>query len=371
MRNGEHGLRNVTLEVSLKPFHDPARPRSAPSRGACSTSGNCCACAPRRSPLCSGPPMARRSWTTGATSTTLRVGLLDRRRQPALTPSGRPRRRRAAQPLLPLPENPRRFTYGDLKALNAILKEVGREVRAARSASARPSTPAGVRDLLVQVRAAQRGLQLRHDGQVELRLLLRDAARRRRGLRRFPGGHPRGHALGVFLGRQSQHFLRDLGFDYIWFSNGFGFGLETWPCAARCSTGRASLPLAARRSGARSSASGRASGASARLPHRDARTNLSTGWTSPRMRRRCATSTAAASAWSPRRTARGRRSTGLRPGADRLDVPHRGAAGRFVPLPLLPARPLWNNSPWLDRYGGSRTTSTSRSPSRDSMSRRA
>ena len=44
----------------------------------------------------------------------------------------------------------------------------------------------------------------------------------------FPDGIPQGLPLGTFLGRQSQHYLADLGFDYIWFSNGFGFGMETW-----------------------------------------------------------------------------------------------------------------------------------------------
>ena len=38
---------------------------------------------------------------------------------------------------------------------------------------------------------------------------------------RIPQGTPRA------LCRQSQHFLKDLGFDYIWFSNGFGWP-ETW-----------------------------------------------------------------------------------------------------------------------------------------------
>ncbi|MFO0925988.1 MAG: hypothetical protein U0736_02990 [Gemmataceae bacterium] len=44
----------------------------------------------------------------------------------------------------------------------------------------------------------------------------------------FPKGIPDGTPLGTFLGRQARHFLHDLGFDYLWFSNGFGFGLETW-----------------------------------------------------------------------------------------------------------------------------------------------
>lgn len=44
----------------------------------------------------------------------------------------------------------------------------------------------------------------------------------------FPDGIPDGTRLGAFLGRQFRHFARDLGFDYLWLSNGFGFGLETW-----------------------------------------------------------------------------------------------------------------------------------------------
>ena len=44
----------------------------------------------------------------------------------------------------------------------------------------------------------------------------------------FPDGIPEGTPFGTFFGRQSQHFLTDIGFDFLWFSNGLGFGLETW-----------------------------------------------------------------------------------------------------------------------------------------------
>ena len=42
----------------------------------------------------------------------------------------------------------------------------------------------------------------------------------------FPQGIPDGTTMGTFLGRQSRHFLAEFAFDFIWFSNGFGFALE-------------------------------------------------------------------------------------------------------------------------------------------------
>lgn len=44
----------------------------------------------------------------------------------------------------------------------------------------------------------------------------------------WPQGIPDQTPFGTFFGRQCQHFLTDLGFDYLWLSNGFGFGTEPW-----------------------------------------------------------------------------------------------------------------------------------------------
>ncbi len=44
----------------------------------------------------------------------------------------------------------------------------------------------------------------------------------------FPNGIPDKTSLGTFLGRQLKIFNKNLGLDFIWFSNGFGFGMETW-----------------------------------------------------------------------------------------------------------------------------------------------
>ncbi|MEJ7768295.1 MAG: hypothetical protein WKF89_10830 [Chitinophagaceae bacterium] len=54
----------------------------------------------------------------------------------------------------------------------------------------------------------------------------------------FPKGIPANTPFGTFFGRQSQHFLTDLGYDYIWFSNGFGYGVEAWNSTGAIFTGK-------------------------------------------------------------------------------------------------------------------------------------
>ncbi len=47
----------------------------------------------------------------------------------------------------------------------------------------------------------------------------------------FPDGVPEGTPFGRFLGRQAQRYMSELGFDYIWFSNSFGFGRSPYAFA--------------------------------------------------------------------------------------------------------------------------------------------
>lgn len=44
----------------------------------------------------------------------------------------------------------------------------------------------------------------------------------------YPDGIPDKTPMGTFLGAQANVFLRDMGFDYIWLSNGMGFCYEPW-----------------------------------------------------------------------------------------------------------------------------------------------
>ncbi len=44
----------------------------------------------------------------------------------------------------------------------------------------------------------------------------------------YPCGIPDGTPFGTFLGKQSQCFLGDMGFDFLWLSNGLGFSADPW-----------------------------------------------------------------------------------------------------------------------------------------------
>lgn len=44
----------------------------------------------------------------------------------------------------------------------------------------------------------------------------------------YPNGIPEGTPFGLFLGRQANIFLKEMGYDYIWFSNGLGFSADPW-----------------------------------------------------------------------------------------------------------------------------------------------
>ena len=44
----------------------------------------------------------------------------------------------------------------------------------------------------------------------------------------YPSGIPEGTPFGAFLGRQVTCYFQDLGFDFLWLSNGLGFGKDTW-----------------------------------------------------------------------------------------------------------------------------------------------
>lgn len=125
-------------------------------------------------------------------------------------------------------ENPPIFTYGDIKKITQLIKRVGKEVTGKTILVGETFDPGP--EFAVST--------FKYDKHKEICLSTMedfpfvgcyatlnadDTA-----YAGFPNGIPESTPFGVFFGRQAQHFLSDLGFDYIWFSNGFGFGIEPW-----------------------------------------------------------------------------------------------------------------------------------------------
>lgn len=54
----------------------------------------------------------------------------------------------------------------------------------------------------------------------------------------FPNGIPEGTPFGTFLGRQTNIYLRDMGMDYLWLSNGVGFSATSWSPVGEVFDGR-------------------------------------------------------------------------------------------------------------------------------------
>jgi len=60
----------------------------------------------------------------------------------------------------------------------------------------------------------------------------------------YPGGIPEGEPFARFLGRQIVAYCQDLGFDYVWLSNGFGFSPVAWDYLGPGFDGERFLPAA-------------------------------------------------------------------------------------------------------------------------------
>lgn len=58
----------------------------------------------------------------------------------------------------------------------------------------------------------------------------------------FPEGIPHNTPFATFFGRQTNIFLKDMGFDYIWLSNGVGFGSNPWDLVGRIFDGEKFYP---------------------------------------------------------------------------------------------------------------------------------
>ena len=126
-------------------------------------------------------------------------------------------------------ENPPKFSYGDLKFIVQALKEegakvTGKPIRIGETFD--PGPEFAKSDFKYKKhREILGGNAMGHNTMVSCYSVLNADSESYAG---FPKGIPANTPFGTFLGRQSKHFLKDMGFDFIWLSNGFGYGVEGW-----------------------------------------------------------------------------------------------------------------------------------------------
>lgn len=126
-------------------------------------------------------------------------------------------------------DNPPKFTYGDLKTIVQTLKTVGSHLtgKPVRVGSTFDPGPEFARSDFKYKKHPEilGGNAMGQKSFVSCYATLRADHEAYAG---FPQGIPENTPFGTFFGRQSQRFLTDLGFDFLWLSNGFGFGVEGW-----------------------------------------------------------------------------------------------------------------------------------------------
>lgn len=136
-------------------------------------------------------------------------------------------------------KNPPSYTYGDLKFIIQTLKEEGQKITGKPiliGATFDPGPEFAKSEFKYQRHPEiLGGNAMGHKTMVSCYSVLNADNRVYAG---FPKGIPADTPFGTFFGRQSQHFLTDLNFDFIWFSNGFGFGAEGWSATGAIFNGK-------------------------------------------------------------------------------------------------------------------------------------
>lgn len=136
-------------------------------------------------------------------------------------------------------DNPPDFTYADLKDIVHLLKEVGASIlnKPILVGATFDPGPEFAKSAFKYKKHPEilGGNAMGHKSFVSCYAVLNADQDTYAG---YPQGIPQGTPFGTFFGKQCQHFLSDLGFDYIWFSNGFGFGAEGWSSTGSTFTGK-------------------------------------------------------------------------------------------------------------------------------------
>ena len=223
-------IKNVTLEMSLKPFRDTSEETATQ---VCSKLFRQWDALTRHADMISvmlwiadGSEILEYKGDMGEEFEWARyIGIANKRRNVPNDPEGIALHSR---PYLYM-DDPPVFTYGWLRGLNQIIKEVGAEVTGRPIRVGATFDPGG--------EFARSPFKYEKHNEICLANTMGEKSfvccyatlnEDHDTYAGFPDGIPQDTPFGTFFGRQCKHFVADLGFDYVWLSNGFGFGLETW-----------------------------------------------------------------------------------------------------------------------------------------------
>lgn len=132
---------------------------------------------------------------------------------------------------VPYNENMHKFTYGDLKRVISALKRVGAELTGKEVTVIETFDPGP--------EFAKSDFKFNRHQELAVGTIMGDNMwihcasnlhAEDKKYAAFPDGIPEGTPFGTFLGRQFMAMKKDVGFDRIWLSNGFGFSLQSWNC---------------------------------------------------------------------------------------------------------------------------------------------
>lgn len=127
-------------------------------------------------------------------------------------------------------KNPPKMTYGILKSIIDCLKEEGKRafphavIRLGETFDIGPEFAISDFKYNRHTEICSGSILDRH-GFIDATALFHGDSR---SYAAYPNGIPEGTPFGTFLGKQSESFLKDMGFDYLWLSNGLGFSADPW-----------------------------------------------------------------------------------------------------------------------------------------------
>lgn len=141
-------------------------------------------------------------------------------------------------------ENPPKMTYGILKKIVSTLKEEGKRAFPDKKILVGHTFDIGPEFAISDFKYNRHteictGTKLDRLGFVDCTAVLKGDDR---CYAAYKNGIPEGTPIGLFLGKQTNEFLKDMGMDFIWLSNGFGFSADPWSLNGKVFDGKKFYP---------------------------------------------------------------------------------------------------------------------------------